>query len=102
MTEKEALTHLLDVMGPNDRIEVTVDQYLDKQIPAKTTKACKVLGYCLTANGTVYDVSEQGFLGEMMAEMFANRKKAKKNMLEAKNEIEKIKHELNLRKQSSE
>jgi len=51
----------------------------------------------VTANGTYYDNSKQGFLGELMDKMFKERKTFKNKMLEAKKNLEQINEELKRR-----
>lgn len=63
----------------------SVDSFLDKKID--TSKA-KQLGYSVAANGVCFDNSKQGFLPELMATMYADRKAYKKKMLAKEQEYQ--------------
>lgn len=61
------------------------------------TSFLKTLNCSLTPNGQLFRNDRQGFLAEMMEEMYDNRKKFKKLMLEAEKEYENVLKELEKR-----
>lgn len=92
MNRKEAARYLYSKMDANNVIkEVTPDSILDETIDPKIFEACKILNVALCANGNLYSRKKQGFLGELMQELFDKRKLYKKKMLESKTELEKTK-----------
>ena len=62
---------------------VTVDKLLQKQIDTS-----KLVDVTLTPNGQFFTTTKQGFLPAMMEEMYQDRKKYKKLMLQAQQEYE--------------
>ena len=64
---------------------VTVDGLLNKSID---TSCLKEENVCLAANGQFYRRDKQGFMGEMVEKMFADRKIYKKAMLDAQAQYE--------------
>lgn len=92
MEKKEAIEHLISVMDENGTIfRGGVDSILNKEIEEKTIEACRVLNFGICANGYCYDNNSKGFLGELMAKMYEERKFYKKKMIEAKGLLEKTK-----------
>lgn len=92
MEKKEAIEHLISVMDENGTIfRGGVDSILKKEIEEKTIEACRVLNFGICANGHCYDNNSKGFLGELMAKMYEERKFYKKKMIEAKTMLEKTK-----------
>ena len=57
----------------------------------------KSKNFSITANGTYYDNTKQGFLAELMDKMFKERKTYKNKMIEAKKNLEEINKELQKR-----
>ena len=57
----------------------------------------KSKNFYITANGTYYDNTKQGFLAELMDKMFKERKTYKNKMIEAKKNLEEINKELQKR-----
>jgi DNA polymerase elongation subunit (family B) len=73
---------------------VSVEKLLYKEVDLSGLKGCTI-----TPNGQFYDITKRGFLPTMLDEMYQDRKKFKKMMLEAEQEYEnekdeEIKHEL--------
>lgn len=68
-----------DVLAQN----VSVESLLDKKIDLS-----KVEGVCLTPNGQFFRKDIQGFIPKMLEEMYEDRKKFKKLMLQAEQEYE--------------
>ncbi len=64
---------------------VSVDKLLARSID---TSCLDTHNVCLTANGQFYRRDKQGFMPEMVEKMFADRKKYKKAMLDAEQELE--------------
>jgi len=62
---------------------VSVDRLLDQKVDLS-----KVKGATLTPNGQFFDTTKSGFLPTMLEEMYANRKKFKRMMLDAEQEYE--------------
>jgi DNA polymerase elongation subunit (family B) len=71
---------------------VSVDKLLTKQVD--TTKLKNVT---LTPNGQFFRTDVRGFIPQMMEEMYEDRKKFKKLMIEAEKEYERVKIELQKR-----
>jgi len=59
---------------------ISVDSLLARKLDLSALKDSNV---CLTANGQFYRRDKQGFMPEMVEKMFADRKKYKKEMLDA-------------------
>jgi len=70
--------------------KVNVDNMLSKSID---TSFLKTLQCTITPNGQLFRTDRQGFLPRMMEEMYEDRKKFKKMMLQAKQEYENEKDE---------
>ena len=64
---------------------LSVDKLLNKEI---STDYAKTEDICIGANGFHFSNEYQGFLPEMMERMYAERKKFKKDMLKAQQELE--------------
>lgn len=71
---------------------VSVDMLLNKRVDTS-----KLSGVTLTPNGQYFRTDKQGFLAAMMVEMYEDRKKFKKLMIEAKKDLEKVKNEMRKR-----
>lgn len=98
MEKKEAIEHLLSVMDENGVIfQGNIDSVLNNQVDEKTIEACRVLNFGVCANGHCYENNTEGFLGELMAKMYEERKFFKKKMIEAKYDIEGVEKELRKR-----
>ena len=80
------------------RETVTVDYLLEQKFDTSEIKARDV---CMTANGVCYRKDKLGFMPELMATMYANRSKFKKQMLKVQQEYEHDKGNNNLRKEIS-
>ena len=64
--------------------EINVESLLDQKIDTK-----KLNGVTLTPNGQFFRTDKQGFLPKMMEEMYEDRKKFKKQMIQAQKDYEK-------------
>ena len=64
--------------------EINVESLLDQKIDTK-----KLDGVTLTPNGQFFRTDKQGFLPKMMEEMYEDRKKFKKQMIQAQKDYEK-------------
>lgn len=71
---------------------VSVDKLLSKQVDTS-----KLKGVTLTPNGQFFRTDQQGFLPKMLEDMYEDRKKFKKKMLQAKQEYENETDELKRR-----
>jgi DNA polymerase elongation subunit (family B) len=71
---------------------VNVDRMLNKKINMDALKNVTV-----TPNGQYFRTDKQGFLPKMLEEMYIDRKKFKKLMLQKKQELENVKNELKKR-----
>jgi DNA polymerase elongation subunit (family B) len=80
------------------RETVNVDYLLDQKIDLSEIKERNV---CMTANGVCYTKDKLGFMPELMATMYANRSKFKKQMLKAEQEYQNDKSKKNLLKDIS-
>lgn len=66
--------------------KITVDAMLDEKVDTSLLNECT-----LTPNGQLFCTSKQGFLSEIMEEMYEDRASYKKKAIEAKKELEKEK-----------
>ena len=80
------------------RETVTVDYLLEEKFDTSEIKARDV---CMTANGVCYTKEKLGFMPELMATMYANRSKFKKQMLKAEQEYQNDKSKKHLLKDIS-
>ncbi len=69
--------------------ELLVEETLDLSVLKKH-------GMVLAANGQLFRTTAEGFLPIILRKMFADRQKYKKLFIEAKKEIEKLKHEISV------
>ena len=63
---------------------ISVDKMLNNEVDTSMLEE----GYCVTPNGQFFRTDKQGFLPEMLEEMYDNRKRFKRMMLDAKQEYE--------------
>ena len=80
------------------RETVNVDYLLEQKIDLSEIKERNV---CMTANGVCYTKDKLGFMPELMATMYANRSKFKKQMLKAEQEYQNDKSQKHLLKDIS-
>jgi len=80
------------------RETVTVDYLLEEKFD---TSAIKERDVCMTANGVCYTKEKLGFMPELMATMYANRSKFKKQMLKVEQEYQNDKSKKHLLKDIS-
>jgi DNA polymerase elongation subunit (family B) len=80
------------------RETVTVDYLLDQKFDTTEIKQRNV---AMTANGVCYTKDKLGFMPELMATMYANRSKFKKQMLKAEQEYQNDKNQKHLLKDIS-
>ena len=71
---------------------VSVDKMLDKELDTS-----KLSGFAITPNGQFFRTDKQGFLPKMLEEMYVDRSKFKKMMIQAKKDYE-VETDLNKRK----
>ena len=71
---------------------VTVDKLINKEIDLSELK-----GVTITPNGQFFRTDKQGFLPKMLEEMYEDRKKFKKMMIQAKKDYEEVLTELEKR-----
>ena len=72
---------------------VSVDKLLTKEV-----NTSKLVDVTLTPNGQYFRNDKQGFLPKMLEEMYVDRSKFKKMMIQAQKELEKVKNEIDMRK----
>jgi len=78
-----------------DKIKLSgVDQLVNQLVD---TSAAKEHNVSVTANGEFYHREREGILSILIDELYSGRKSDKKDMLKAKSELEKVKHELSAR-----
>lgn len=85
---------LLEHFHPTrNKVVCKVEDFIDgKHLPIHD--AVKNLNLSLTANGVLYRKDSQGFLAQLMEEIYFKRKAMKRKMLDAEQEVESIKREL--------
>jgi DNA polymerase elongation subunit (family B) len=71
---------------------VSVDKMLDKELDTS-----KLSGVTITPNGQFFRTDKQGFLPKMLEEMYIDRSKFKKMMIQAKKDYEEVLIELEKR-----
>jgi DNA polymerase elongation subunit (family B) len=76
------------------KVPCSVDEFLDKKIDTSIIEPYNV---ALTANGWCYTKDKKGFLPQLMENMYADRSKAKKQMLKLEQEFEHVKQEIKKR-----
>lgn len=74
--------------------KVNVNSILSKSVD---TSFLKPMQCTITPNGQLFRVDKQGFLPKMMEEMYQDRKKFKKMMLQAKQDLENVESEIKKR-----
>ena len=70
-----------------DKLNVWVDDFIDGK-ENDVTKAVKELDISLAANGVMYHKDSQGFLPQLMEEIYGKRSEMKRKMLEAEQNYE--------------
>lgn len=74
-----------------------VDQILNEEVDKEVVLAYTDLNINLAANGHLFDNDKQGFLGELMEDLYSKRKTVKGAMLGEYDEVEAIERELRRR-----
>jgi DNA polymerase elongation subunit (family B) len=72
-----------ETLIPNERMDVNVDKLLNKEIDLSHLE-----GKTICPNGSMFRTNKQGFLPEMMDQLYADRKRYKKMMLEAQGKLQ--------------
>jgi DNA polymerase elongation subunit (family B) len=72
-----------ETLIPDERIDVNVDKLLNQEVDLSHLN-----GKTVTPNGSVFRTDTQGFLPEMMDQLYADRKRYKKLMLEAQSKLQ--------------
>ena len=74
-----------------------VEQILNEGIDKEIVSAYTALNINVAANGHLFDNDKQGFLGELMEDLYSKRKTVKGKMLGEYDEVEAIERELRRR-----
>ena len=72
------------------RRTISVDGILNQTDSVDMVKEWTEEGYCVAANGTLYDKNRQGFLAELMEKLYEERKMYKKKMIECQKQREEL------------